>query len=226
MDKTGRFPPSRKYCSLACSERAPRPDKATGEEKLCAVCGVAVYIAKSRLGLPHYFCSQKHANDWQARTKVSLRCSICKIAFIVSPVNADRKYCSLACRDADPERHEQLVRMLAMQRNGMQTRIEVIGYGLLDEMGEVYFRQHTIGGKFTVDAFVPNAALVVQFDGDYWHGNPDKFPVPDARQKRRMHMDASQDAYMRACGYRVARFWETDIHRHIGHVRSSLRALI
>jgi very-short-patch-repair endonuclease len=64
---------------------------------------------------------------------------------------------------------------------------------------------------FCVDAFVPGKGVVIQFDGDYWHANPVLFPNPDARQRRRIPLDKSQDAYMRACGYKVLRLWEGDI---------------
>jgi very-short-patch-repair endonuclease len=52
---------------------------------------------------------------------------------------------------------------------------------------------------------------VVQFDGDYWHGNPAKYPNPTSRQKKCMALDRSQDAYLRACGYEVVRVWESEL---------------
>lgn len=226
QEKTGHMRPKQRYCSVACRTTAPKPERATGRSVPCAVCEAPVYIPKNRLGHERYFCTKEHADEWAARTKVSVRCGICSVEFLASPSRADRKYCSLACRDADPKRREQLLAMNLKQQRGGQTRIETIGYELLAETGEVHFRQHVIGGRFTVDVFVPRVGLVVQFDGDYWHCNPDKFDEPDARQKKRMHLDASQDAYMRACGYRVLRFWESDILHRVDHVRASLRAAL
>lgn len=225
-EKTGHFRPTQRFCSMACRVSAPKPERATGATHGCAVCDEPVYIPKNRAGLDRYFCSVEHAREWAARTKVSVACAICRAEFLTSPSRADRVYCSLVCRDADPKRREQLLSMNLKQQRGEQTRIETIGYDLLNEAGEVHFRQHVIGGKFTVDAFVPRVGLVVQFDGDYWHCNPEKFAEPDARQKRRMHLDASQDAYMRACGYRVLRLWESDILKRLDHVRASLRAAL
>lgn len=223
QEKTGHFRPRQRFCSTACRTSAPKPERETGERVPCGVCGAAVYVPKNRLrpGAAH-FCGREHADEWAARRKVDRACAICGASFKTSP-SVRRLYCSLACRDADPKRREMLLAMNLRQQRGAQTRIESIGYGMLAETGEVFFRQHLIGGRFTVDAFVPAAGLVVQFDGDYWHCNPDKFDVPDARQKRRMRLDASQDAYMRACGYRVLRLWETDILRRPDHVRASLR---
>ena len=104
-----------------------------------------------------------------------------------------------------------------------ESQLERRGYQIIDELGVAYIRQHLIGGKFCVDAFIPGSSLVVQFDGDYWHGNPVKFPNPDARQVKRQQLDQSQDAYMRACGFTVLRFWESDVYQDPDHVRTQLQ---
>lgn len=119
-----------------------------------------------------------------------------------------------------------LLEMTAAQGRSGPNRLERAGYALLDGFGVAYERQHIIGGKFCVDAFVPSAGLVVQFDGDYWHGNAETFPSPDTRQRRRMALDASQDAYMAACGYRVLRLWESHIKRTPEKVADRLRAAL
>jgi very-short-patch-repair endonuclease len=139
---------------------------------------------------------------------------MCGKAFYWSPSRHKANnitYCSLACRDADPARHDALIAMNARQQGLSPNKVEQRGYALLDSLGVPYERQHVVGGKFCVDAFVPDAGLVIQFDGDYWHGNPKHFPAPDARQRKRMALDQSQDAYMRACGYRVLRVWASEL---------------
>ncbi len=104
------------------------------------------------------------------------------------------------------------------------SKLEKVGYAALDELGISYEPQHLIGGKFCVDAFVPSLRLIVQFDGDYWHGNPQKFPVLDKRQARRKHMDQSQDAYLGVCGFTVLRFWESDVYRNPALIRDQVLA--
>ncbi len=107
-----------------------------------------------------------------------------------------------------------LIRMNAAQREGTANSLERFGYALLDTLGIDYLPQHLIGNKFCVDAFVPACGLVVQFDGDYWHGNPERFPALSERQKKRVRLDKSQDAYMATCGYRVVRLWEGELKRN------------
>ena len=95
----------------------------------------------------------------------------------------------------------------------------------MSEMGINFEIQYVIGGKFTVDAFVPSKNTVVQFDGDYWHGNKAVFPTPDHRQKKRMALDISQDAYMKTCGINVIRVWQSEFKK-IELVKSKLSVLL
>lgn len=113
--------------------------------------------------------------------------------------------------------------MNVKQQTMKESRLETRGYEILNELGITYLRQHLIAGKFCVDAFVPGSNLVVQFDGDYWHGNPEKFPKLDARQDRRRRLDQSQDAYMQVCGFTVLRLWESQVYRESEQVRTRLR---
>ncbi|MDR6330650.1 DUF559 domain-containing protein [Deinococcus soli (ex Cha et al. 2016)] len=105
----------------------------------------------------------------------------------------------------------------------MQTEPERIGYGILKRLGLPYRAQHLVARKFCVDAYLPEQKVVVQFDGDYWHGHPAKYAALDARQARRVNHDRSQDAYMAKLGYRVIRIWESDLKKRPEAVQEGLR---
>lgn len=111
----------------------------------------------------------------------------------------------------------------AQQHRTEPTSIERIGYGLLNEMALRYEAQHLIGGKFCVDAFLPECGLVIEFDGDYWHANPTKFSQPDERQRRQIRLDKSRDAYLEACGYGVLRFWGSELQGDLGAVAGGIK---
>lgn len=210
-----------KYCSKKCSGVG----RITAELRRCKVCGVGVRVTKSRLAnQSDFFCTHAHANEWARRTKTTHVCKMCPNVFHSSPSRPAPTYCSLKCRDADPVKRAQLLEMNRKQQSMGESSLERVGYALLDEMGVQYVRQHVIGGKFTVDAFVPGTGVVVQWDGDYWHGHPVRFPNPDARVRRRMALDISQDAYMVKCGYRVVRVWESELKASVDAVRARLRA--
>jgi very-short-patch-repair endonuclease len=116
-----------------------------------------------------------------------------------------------------------LLEQTAKQATKKPNKLEIKGYSLLERLGVKFLSQYIIGGKFCVDAFIPAAKTVVQFDGDYWHGNPAVFPVPDERQKHRQKLDKSQDKYMAACGYSVIRIWEQDFRKNLIEVIARLR---
>lgn len=93
---------------------------------------------------------------------------------------------------------------------------------MLEEIGLAYRPQHLINGKFCVDAFVPSLNLVIQFDGDYWHGNPQKFTALNSTQERAVRYDRAHDAYMARCGYSVMRIWESDFKKRPDAVKSRI----
>lgn len=212
---TDHMSAKQKYCSLECYRTNKRPTRLTGEEIACEVCGKLSYISGKRLKTTkNFFCSPEHANEWQGRNKDEYICKTCSNPFRRSPSNKNHTtptYCSVACRDADPDHVARLIGLNADQAKGKTNKLELAGYAILDGLGIPYRRQELLFGKFCVDAFYPNSKIVIQFDGDYWHGNPLKFPQPDKRQARRMWMDRSQDAYLKKAGCTVLRFWETDV---------------
>lgn len=114
--------------------------------------------------------------------------------------------------------------------NSLQSRrttdCERLGYALLDAVGAVYVRQFMVEGRFCVDAFIPSKAIALQFDGDYWHGNPDRYATLDHRQQRRVQLDRSQDAFMASRGIAVFRAWHSDLQRNIEAVTERLQTLL
>ena len=107
-------------------------------------------------------------------------------------------------------------------QEGQPTSLELAGYAILDALGVKYEKQVEIGDKFIVDARMPDSAVIIQWDGDYWHGNPDFYDELDERQEKRRRLDHSQDAYLRTCGYRVLRFWEHEVHDAPEEVRARI----
>ena len=79
------------------------------------------------------------------------------------------------------------------------TSIEVIVRDLLDSLKIRYRFQHPIG-SFVTDFYIPCRRLVIECDGEYWHG------LPGVKEK-----DARRDAWLRKMGYRVLRLSESQI---------------
>lgn len=67
-----------------------------------------------------------------------------------------------------------------------------------------YTEQHNLGNKFALDFFLPEYGIVIECDGDYWHR------LPNVARR-----DKSKNAYIKACGYSLYRFWESEINTDV-----------
>ena len=125
----------------------------------------------------------------------------------------------------------ELSRVRQMQHDQMiskvPTRCELALYRYMDEVfgpGE-WQRQAFILDKWTVDAFVPRLHLVVQADGDYWHGFTEQSrtqPVVVANMGR----DRGQNNYLSKVGWPIIRLWEHDLLEDQDGCIQRLRAVL
>jgi len=200
-----------KFCSPTCYHKHGKTGrKKNGLYKDCVVCNKSFYTPLCRIN-HSLACSVICSNKYQGRNKVTIICKVCNIVFVRSPIFYAQKYCSINCRNESEDFKAHTIKMGADQNKRKEpNNLELLGYTILTSCGVDFIRQYVIGGKFTVDAFIPSKNIVIQFDGDYWHGKKNVYPNPDHRQIKRMALDISQDAYMRKMGIKVVRFWESD----------------
>ncbi|WP_331735563.1 endonuclease domain-containing protein (plasmid) [Streptomyces sp. NBC_01166] len=66
---------------------------------------------------------------------------------------------------------------------------------------------------WTVDAAIPGRRLVVQADGDYWHGltAAKTGEVPHPTVALTISKDRAQDKYLEKAGWRILRLWESEL---------------
>lgn len=95
----------------------------------------------------------------------------------------------------------------ANQRN-KPSKLEMRCAEYLTQLGLDYKHQAIIKDKFVVDFRMGN--IILQCDGDYWHGHKRFEPLTE-RQFKQQKRDAAQDNYLQACGYTVIRIWESDM---------------
>lgn len=91
------------------------------------------------------------------------------------------------------------------QQKTKRTSIEIKMAKELKERGIEAIEQYNLGNKFSLDFFLPSYNTVIECDGDYWHNLPEV-------SKR----DKSKDAYIKACGHQLFRFWEHQINEDVG----------
>lgn len=88
------------------------------------------------------------------------------------------------------------------------TKLEKKMFEILSEIGVEYEPFFMVKPKFIVD--VRMGDLIIQADGEYWHGHPRFHPFTE-RQLAQQRRDKAQDAYLKASGYTVVRVWESDM---------------
>ncbi len=208
---------NQKYCSLNCYRKSKRPLRKNGKVVNCDFCGNKTYKSSHFLKKnKNNFCSVDCSNQYQGRNKITFICKICGKYFKWSPSrikNNNPMYCSMVCRNKDKEtlkRNSINANMIQSKKKGLN-KIELSGQDILKKFDFIFKEQILIENKFLVDVYIPKYKLIIQWDGDYWHGYNKKLNEVDKRIKKRMLLDISQDAYMKKCGYNVLRYWEHDI---------------
>lgn len=96
------------------------------------------------------------------------------------------------------------------KRNPSKLEIKLRQY--LDQLNIDYESSATIKPNFVVDIKIGN--LIIEADGDYWHGHPRFEPLTD-RQRNQKRRDESRNKYLAACGYSVVRIWESEMTKEL-----------
>jgi very-short-patch-repair endonuclease len=186
------------YCSARCSNKANGLRRLRTEQRTCPYCGTTFLV--SGVNRSKVCCSQVCAKRYAARTsvgpahplwkpKVRMTCEVCGAVRELKPSLAARfRVCSRACAAARS-------RMGNPRTSSLETRMAEAMRGLgLRPLPQAPF------GPYNVDFAFPEARLVVECDGAYWHSLP--------KQKR---IDHSKDAYLANRGWRVLRLTEAAI---------------
>lgn len=211
-------------CSLECGHKY----RTKGKNHNCLQCNKSFYAPAGQEKRAK-FCSVECANLWQGRNKIEYTCETCGHKFKKSASHEKHgnvRYCSPSCAYKNEDRKARLIAMNVKQQTTNPNKLEIAGYAMLDKMKIKYERQSLIAGKFCVDVLIESQKTIIQFDGDYWHANPERFPQPDKRQRKRIALDKSQDAYLRKMGYKIIRIWEHEIKENLDIVRVRLIGIL
>lgn len=94
------------------------------------------------------------------------------------------------------------------------TSIEVIIQNFLKKLRIEFFTHFYIKKielAYRCDIFIPSMNFIIETDGDYWHGNPEKFPNLNKWQKEQRKEDKLRTQQLLKKGYNVMRIWESEI---------------
>ena len=99
------------------------------------------------------------------------------------------------------------------------TSIELKVKEILDKMGVKYRYQSTPDGALRgtkrayhhFDFVIPDKRIVLEVNGDYWHGNPEVYPNLSERQEKQRERDMELKRLVEERGWRYVEIWEKDI---------------
>lgn len=111
--------------------------------------------------------------------------------------------------DAQQANLDRLHQGRCKMQKGNPTKLELKLFAILDTIGIEYERFFVIKDKFIVDCRIGN--LIIEADGDYWHGHPRFYPLTD-RQIAQQKRDRSKEVYLQTCGYTIERIWECEMN--------------
>jgi very-short-patch-repair endonuclease len=72
------------------------------------------------------------------------------------------------------------------------------------------------------DFYLPDSKLLIEADGDYWHGNPSIYENLTERQLIKQKDDKIKDRIAIENGYKILRFWEFDINNNFDLIKNKI----
>jgi very-short-patch-repair endonuclease len=112
---------------------------------------------------------------------------------------------------AQVKKKKKLQRMANKMSNKM-TEPERIFADMMDELGVEYESQKIIDNKI-FDFYIPSKNVIVEIDGDYFHGNPLIYEEKDLNkmQIRNQRNDSYKEILAKGRGFDLVRVWEYDL---------------
>lgn len=203
-----------KFCSQTCAKNNSKK----GTYGRCSNCDKDVYVPNHKT-TDKVFCSWACHMEAQRKRRPTRTCQHCGMKF-KKKARKDAKFCSAKCREQSESNMLHLAQIRRKQARRKTTKLERAGYSILEEIGLEYEPQF-VYSRYVADAYIKELNLIMQFDGDYWHGNTARFPNLTERQKKQQEVDNRANKAAEELGYRVLRFWESDI----GRVKNCLEEL-
>lgn len=132
-------------------------------------------------------------------------------------------------RSKSPEHKEKILKQLAINRHNRLTSREPsypekLMAEYLEELNIEYEMEYQLDG-FHFDFKLKDKKILIEVDGDYWHGNPEIYSELNAMQRKNRGRDKYKTKYAEDRKYKVYRFWEKDIKHNYTAVKENLKQI-
>jgi|TARA_R110000851_G_scaffold212152_1_gene364811 very-short-patch-repair endonuclease len=130
-------------------------------------------------------------------------------------------------RELTPFEKKKRLEENAKKMAGKLTKPEREFDKLMKEMNIECESQKIIGGSI-YDFYLPEYKMLIEIDGDYYHGNPAKYTKDqlNGMQKKNKLNDKEKDIQAKGFGYKIERVWEHDINKEYSSVRMRFTKLL
>jgi len=108
---------------------------------------------------------------------------------------------------------------------GNPSKLEFTFADILTGLGIEFVHQYEVEG-FDYDFYIPEKNILIEVDGDYWHGHPDKFTELNNMQRKNKGLDALKTKHAATRNFQLLRFWEHDIKTNRFEVIKNLMEII
>lgn len=235
------------FCSVDCEFEFFHKQRT--EQRTCEICSNNFVVPKSS---KQRFCSIKCQHRWQTTVlgenhpcfnQKKVKCEYCNKDISVKQyktINGQHIFCSKLCRQkwfanvwsqTDECRQNSRKVMIDLLTSGKisstNSKPQKIVDTLLDNMKIKYEREYNIT-YYTIDNYLLHDNLMIEVQGDYWHGNPNKFNDSLTKQQyKRISRDKAKHTYIRKTfGIEVLYLWENDIYNNLELCEKLVRTYI
>jgi very-short-patch-repair endonuclease len=214
------------FCSRNCYNiKRPNMVKHNEITKMCVCCKTKFETNRKTAK----YCSDNCYRLTRVNTNIKCVCSNCNKEFSVRKSRFEKgevKYCSLQCRNTSEEwiTSNVLKNYNQLHKIGLN-KLELRGSELLRKLNVNFIEQKLINETYVVDVFLPDSNLIIQWDGDYWHGHPKnlKEGVGNKLQRSNMEKDIRVNTALTDMGYNLLRFWQDDVDNNTEYVIDTIR---
>lgn len=107
-------------------------------------------------------------------------------------------------------------------KSALEIKVEKI----LKELSISFNDQCVLGTDFNFRADFVIGKVVIEAHGDYWHGNPIHYPIPNDMQKIAILKDVIKKEYFESLGYIVYEIWESEVYNDYEKVKNFIAQII
>lgn len=125
---------------------------------------------------------------------------------------------------------EKMYRMLTESEFSLSSKIEKEFINeCIEPLGIEFITQYYIKDlHHYCDVYVPSKKIVIEFQGDYWHGNPKKFLKEELSvyQLKRIEKDEELRKYCKENDINLIEVWESDYNKEPEKIKNTLQEIL